>query len=439
MIRLIYTLLFLLIYPLLLPGFLLRMLRRGGYRRHFGQRFGCFSAAEWRTLGEGDWIWIHAVSVGEIQVALNFLRAWREREPGARFVLSHSTSTGRAQAEKGVSERDFLLYVPIDLPWIVRRVARRIRPRLFVLTESEFWPNLLHAVRATGAPVALINGRISDRSFPRYRRVRWLTRAVFPLIDRLHLQSARDAERITALGAPADRVRVSGNGKYDHRLPEGDPAPVARARLAEAGFPADAVLLVAGSTWPGEEKALAEMLPRLRAREPRLRLVLVPRHAERAAAVRAEVIATGRTLRCRVPLPETVEEASDPEVFLLNSTGELLPFYAAADLVFVGKSLFEPGGQNIIEPALFGKPIVTGPHLENFAAVARDFLAAGALVQVPDARAVEETLAAWLADPTRARAQGARAADLVRRNAGALTRMVDDLLGLARPPASAPL
>ena len=433
MVWLLYNLLFLLVYPLLLPHFLWRMKRRGGYRRHFGQRLGRFDPTETRALGQGGWIWVHAVSVGEIGVALNFIRVWRARDPQARFVLSHTTSTGRQVAEKGVTDRDFLLYVPVDLPWVTRRVVRLIQPRLFVLTESEFWPNLLRAMRGAGVPVALMNGRVSDRSFPRYQRFAWLTRAVLPLIDRFCMQSTRDAERITALGAPADRVRVMNSAKYDLPPPAEGREASTRAVLAAAGFPPDAVLLMGGSTWPGEERVLADMLPRLRRVEPGLRLVLAPRHFERAQEVLRELTALGVTLATRAPVDGFLPSAN-PDVFLLNTTGELMTFYAVADLVFVGKTLFEKGGQNFIEPAFLGKPIWVGPHTENFEQVRRDFLQAEALREVPDPHALEASLTEHLRDPGAALAMGARAGELVQRNTGALTRTAAELEALRSVP-----
>lgn len=431
MIFLLYNLLFHLLYPLFIPHFLWRMRKRGGYRAHFGQRFGMFSAEERARLGRGGWVWIHAVSVGEINVALNVMRLWRAREPSVRFVLSHTTSTGRDVAARGVTAEDFLLYVPVDSPWIVRRVVQLIRPRLFILTESEFWPNLLLRMRREGVPVALVNGRISDRSFPRYHRVRAVTRAVFGLIDRLCMQSRLDAERMIALGAPAERVHMVSSAKYDLPPPPPGLAAGSRAALVAAGLPADAVVLMAGSTWEGEEAALCAMLTRLRAVEPRLRLLLAPRHAERAPAVIGAVRAAGLTLAARKPM-EGFVNATAPDVFLLNTTGELMAFYAAADLVFVGKTLTQTGGQNFIEPALFDKPVLVGPNTQNFPQITRDFLEADAMIQVRDAAELENRLAALLRDPARAAELGSRAGDLVRRSAGAIDRTLDLLLPLAR-------
>ncbi|MFA5042703.1 MAG: glycosyltransferase N-terminal domain-containing protein [Kiritimatiellia bacterium] len=438
-----YNCFFPVVFLLLLPRFLLRMWRRGGYRRGFLQRFGRYEADVRERLRNRPRVWIHAVSVGEVQIALRFMRALRELRSGLAFVLTTTTSTGHALAAQRLAADDVLLYFPVDLPWVMARVLERLRPLALVLVEGELWPNLLRLARRRRVPIMLLNGRLSANSCRNYRKVRRLVKQALACFDLFCMQSSEDARRLGELGAPPEKIRVMGSAKYDVTEPASmDLGPV-RALLLQAGFAADTRWLVGGSTWPGEETILLELYKKLRARDPKIRLALVPRHAERRQTVLADIRKAGLAGAAwselkAAPTATTSFSRADlsgaalakPDVLLVDTTGELKFFYALATVVFVGKSLMSHGGQNVIEAAVLAKPIVIGPHTENFAAVIADFRAANALVQVPDAAALERAVAELWFDNQAAKAYGLRAELVMRAKAGAIRAGAECLLKL---------
>lgn len=421
----LYNLLFPVGFLLMLPKFLGRMRKRGGYQDGFSQRFGRYEPALRTQLAQARPLWIHAVSVGEMFVALQFIRAYRARFPGVRFVITTVTSTGRALALEKADPADWVLYYPLDFPGIVNRVLDLIMPRMLILTEGELWPNMLRQCDRRAIPVVIINGRVSERSVRGYRKLGLFTRRAMGLLDSIFAQSEGDRQRYLSLGADPARVEVLGSVKYDM---EADPAAAdkARALFRLAGWGPTALILLGGSTWPGEETALIEVFKRLRGVRPDLRLVLVPRHAERAGEVADELARAGiRGLR-RSTLTGLEPVSLSPEALLVDTTGELKSFYAAAHVVFVGKSMFENrGGQNIIEPAVYGKPILTGPHLENFPAIAEDFTQAHAVAQVSDTDGLFQLADRLLGDSAARESMGARAAALVARRRGVLQSTVE--------------
>jgi 3-deoxy-D-manno-octulosonic-acid transferase len=444
----LYNALFAVAYLAMMPKFLLRMKKRGGYRAHFAERFGRYDPETVRRLGEKPRVWVHAVSVGEANLAGQVLRELRRRDPAASFILSTTSSTGRAVCEKLVGPDDVCVYLPLDFPPCVRRALRAANVRAMVLAESELWPNLLRALHRRGVPLVLVNGRVSDRSAPGYRRLRFFFGPVLRLFEALLVQSELDRDRLLAAGAPADRIRVTGSIKFDVAPPAPEKLDRARATLACTGVsPGKDVVLLGGSTWPGEELALARAWRDARPACPAARLVLVPRHFERAAEVAAELEAAGfrilrRSQAAEPPAGHTVEpsdgrtvEPSDgvtvrpcdrETVLLVDTTGELFALYATADLVFVGKTL-DPneGGQNMIEPASLGKATIVGPHTENFKPVMEVFRAKGAVLEVPDAAALAAEVSRLLSDASARAALGARAAAAVEGSRGALARSCD--------------
>jgi 3-deoxy-D-manno-octulosonic-acid transferase len=421
MIWLIYNLLFPLVFLLMLPKFISRMIRRGGYKKHFEQRLGIYGHGTAAQLAEERRIWIHAVSVGELFVALRFIEEYRTAHPVARFVVSTNTSTGHALADQKIDERDVLIYFPVDLPWVMRRVYKQINPLKLILVECEFWPNLVRQAHRRGIPVALINGRISDSSFKGYMKLRPFTRRLLALIDPVCVQGPQDAARMISMGARPETVKTLGTAKYDLPPPAADADAQARAVLKSLSIPDDALILLGGSTWPGEEEALCKIFKTLRVQYPDLFLVLVPRHAER----RAEVIKVLETQELTCALRSGDAAALlHPDVLVVDTTGELMSFYAAADVVFVGKSLFEHGGQNPIEPALFGKPILVGPNMENFPAVMDDFRSANALRQVESFQALEKTIEELLSDSKVRKKLGDAARQVVEARRGVISEMV---------------
>jgi 3-deoxy-D-manno-octulosonic-acid transferase len=439
------------VFLLMLPKFISRMIRRGGYKKHFEQRLGIYGHGVTSMLAEGRRIWIHAVSVGELFVALRFIEEYRKAHPDALFVVSTNTSTGHALAEKQKDPRDVLIYFPVDLPRVMRRVYDQINPRKLILVECEFWPNLVRQAHKRGIPVALINGRISDSSFKGYMKLRPFTRRLLELIDPICVQGRQDAERIIALGARPETVHALGTAKYDLPPPAADADANARSVLQQLSVPDSALILLGGSTWPGEEEVLCKIYKSLREKHPALFLVLVPRHAERRDEVVKTIESQGLSFvlrsKCRPgvsagrsPREDTrpAEEGEAPDVLVVDTTGELMSFYAASDVVFVGKSLCGHGGQNPIEPALFGKAIVVGPNMENFPSVMDDFLGAAALRQVerfppsPEglgraSQTLEKTIAELLTDSKGRKNLGEAARNVVEFRRGVMRQMVEQI------------
>ncbi len=422
----VYSLLLTLGLILALPWFLWKGRATGKYLRTFRERMGRLPVYL-NVDGERS-IWIHAVSVGEVLAARPLVPALRERFPGHRIFLSTTTMTGNAVARKNVRGADGLFYAPLDFPHPVRRALEVLNPSLLVLVETELWPNLIHEAHRRGTRTALVNGRVSPRSFPRYLRFSRLLRSLLSEIDLFLMQGEPHAERIRAMGAPAERVQVTGNLKFEAveptRLPE------RLVRLLHGGPARSRPLWVAGSTVGGEEELVLSAFHRVRQRVPQARLLVAPRHPERFDAVPALVEAAG--FRCLRRSALDPAAWNDGEVLLLDTLGELSQVYALASVVFVGGSLVPSGGHNILEPAVAGKPVIVGPHMENFQEIADQFRAEQAIVQVgsPDELASEVT--ALLLDERRRVGLGERARELVGRNRGAVARSADALLSLLR-------
>ena len=370
-----------------LPAFLARR-RRAGYARHLAQRFG--------RLGDGLPVeprcWIHAVSVGESAAAVPLVEGIRRRWPDLGIVVSTITPTGARIVADRLAGTAVHRYFPVDLPGPVRRALDTARPRFFVAIETELWPNFLRALAQRRIPAMIANGRISDRSFRRYRLVRGLMRRVLADVSVFAMQSEEDARRIVALGAPPERVVVTGNLKTDLVPDEGDAAARWRERL---GLGPEDRVWVAGSTHRGEEAAVLDALVGLRARWPRLVLVVAPRHPERAGEVEELIRARGLVPVRRSRLPE---EGAPGRVVLVDTVGELAELYALAEVVFVGGSLVPVGGHNVLEPAMRGKPVLFGPHTSNFREGAEQLQRSGGGLVVKDGPELARELARLLED-----------------------------------------
>ncbi len=423
MLWIVYNLLFPVVFLFMLPKFLARMLRRGGYAQHFEQRIGHFGHNTKARLREHRRVWVHAVSVGEIYVALRFIKAWREEHPDTFFALSTTTSTGHAIAGKELDPRDVLFYFPVDLPVIIKKVLRIIDPVRLILVEGEFWPNLIRLADKQGIPVSLINGRMSQRSYKGYRKLKSLTTDVLRRINPICVQGDVDAGRMIGIGAPSGNVHVMGTVKFDvaERNPEGEKA--AQEILLGIGVPPGAVVLLGGSTWPGEEAVLCDLYKKLKVENGKIFLVIVPRHVERADEI-VQCLEERQLSFLRRSQLGASPQTEPLDVLFVDTTGELRNFYSMADIVFVGKSLLEHGGQNPIEPAMCGKAVVVGPNMENFPAVMPLFLKNEAIVQVGDVQSLETTIAHLLADDPARTALGARAAQLVEENRGMIQKTV---------------
>lgn len=426
MVWFLYNALFVIGFSVMLPHFLLRMARRGGYRQDFAQRFGRYEDSVLDRLAARRRVWVHAVSVGEVFVALKLMQQWRARRPDVQFVLTTTTSTGHALARRELSKEDVLLYYPLDLPVIVHRVLDQMQPLAIVLVELELWPNLIRLAHARGIPVLLANGRVSDSSFKGYQRLRLFARRLLPLMDAFCVQTETDRQRLATLGAPRERIKVLGSAKYDVAVADKSGEELAREILAQAQITEQNQIVLGGSTWPGEEGALLDAYKGLKTRHRNLVMLIAPRHVERADEVIQEIRQHAMTFVRRSQLGREPLR-STPKVLLLDTTGELKHFYAIADVIFVGKSLTQHGGQNPIEPALYGKPIVCGPNMENFRGVVDDFRKADALVQVPDLQNLRRTLDDLLANPERREEMGRRAAQLVEEKRGVIDRMLEYL------------
>jgi 3-deoxy-D-manno-octulosonic-acid transferase len=364
-------------------------------------------------------IWVQAVSVGEVAVARPLLAEIRRRHPEVPLILSSTTATGLAL---GASHQvaDVVLPFPVDLPGPVRRCLDGARPRLVVLVETELWPELLAGCQSRGIPVAQVNARISDSSLRGYRAARWALRSLLRPISLVLAQGEEERRRLILLGIPAEKVHVTGNIKFD-AAPAAPASPELLLRLRDLAGARP--VWVAGSTMHGEEQAVIGALLRVaEARRPFL--LLAPRHPDRAGEVLKVAAAHGIPTVRRTALDEA---AGSCDVVVLDTVGELAALYQLADVAFVGGSLVRSGGHNPIEPARFGVPVITGPHLRNFALIYREFTAAGAAKVVRDETELTRELTAWLTDTAAARAAGEAGRQLLVRNAGATARSADAL------------
>jgi 3-deoxy-D-manno-octulosonic-acid transferase len=431
---LLYTVLILLFALVVSPWLLYQAVR---YRKYVGslpQRMGYLPVSF--NIDAEPSIWIHAVSVGELLTARPLISALRERHPSLRVFLSTTTMSAQQLARRSVPDADAVFYFPFDVGVVVRRTLDLVKPRLFLMMETEIWPNLLRECRRRGVKSAVVNGRLSSRSLPRYRRVRGFFRHVLADIDRFCVQSEESARRFAEIGAEADRITVTVSLKFDSLEPAGI-AGQARARervLRYFRFPAARPVLVAGSTMKGEEAMVLRAFRRLKSALPPSILVLAPRHPERFAEVVQLAEQEGFRTSRRSDLPIDAEPRGD--VVVLDTIGELATVYQLGTVVFVGGSLVPTGGHNVLEPAVYGRPVIFGPHMQNFAEIATAFVTNDAGVQVASEGVFEETLLALMTDPVRRARLGAAARALVEANRGAKDKTLAVLDGLFPPARS---
>src|SRR5688572_11018467 len=402
----------LLVLVALSPYFVYQALRHNKYAGSLGQRLG-YLPVSFNVDGDES-IWVHAVSVGEVLAARPLIAELRRRYPKLRLFLSTTTLTGQQLARRTVSDVDAAFYFPFDWTFAARRTLNMVKPRLFVMMETEIWPNLLRECQRRGVKTVLVNGRISYRSFPRYRLIKPFFRRVLGDIDRFCVQGEESARRLVQLGADPSRVTVTGSLKFDSLdaipTPGRGPERVLRFFRLSPNRP----VLVAGSTLKGEEEAVIRSFNRLRRHAHGPLLILAARHPERFADVERLCRQEGLSTVRRSELPIDAEPRAD--AVILDTIGELAQLYQLATVVFVGGSLVPAGGHNILEPAVFGKPIVFGPHMQNFAEIADAFLRNGAAVQVRSDRELEEAVVSLMGDPVRRARLGAAARALVESN-----------------------
>lgn len=408
--RRLYTLLLYLALPWVSLLVALRGLRDRDYWRGWHTRFG-FGP----TPAPGG-IWVHAVSVGEVQAAAVLIEALRARAPASVITLSCATPTARARGRALLPGLD-VRYAPYDLPGSVRRCLRSLAPRMLIVLETELWPNLLHQAQCAGVPVLIASARVSERSARIYRRLPGLLRAALAADVWVGAQTEVDARRFAALGVPAARLCVVGNLKFDRALP---PGLVLRGRQLRTRYAAGRPVWVAGSTHTGEQPIVLDAHALLLAQQPQALLILAPRHPQRFSAAAAAIGAHGFGWLAR----SGGAASGDYQVLLLDTLGELSDFYAAADVAFVGGSLTPVGGHNLLEPAALGLPVLSGPANFNSPEVARALARQGALTIVQDAAGLAAALARLLADPDARTQQGAAGRAAVEANRGALERLL---------------
>lgn len=413
-------------FVLYLPALALKGKLHGGY----WMRLGRFPSEVAKSLQEYPNIWVHAVSVGEVLAVADLINKLTERFPQRRIVCSVVTATGYTIATEKLPKEVLVIYAPLDFSFIVRKFIRLIQPVVYIFAETEIWPNLFAQLHADGVPMIQVNGRISDQSFGGYQRLRSVTRRVLSKVDRFCMQSQLDADRILELGASPDAVKIIGNLKFDS-LPEAvdlDPQTL--------GFRPEDQLLIAGSTHPGEEELIVGVYGRLKAKHPAVRLVLCPRHVQRCDDIMTMLKERGINA---VRLSQAARSGgTSVEVFVVDTMGQLRNLYSLATVVIIGKTFTVGGGQNMIEPGYFAKPIIVGPMTQNFKDIVDIFLEEKALVKVRDAEELQEELLDLWGNRVRRESLGMAAKRVVEKFQGATEKTLREIeiLGSGRQDAA---
>lgn len=395
---------------------------KGKWHKGFKMRLGRLDPVLIAQLKEQENVWIHAVSVGEVLAVCDLISAIKDRFSDKRIVCSVVTKTGYALAKEKLSKEDVVIYAPLDFSWVVRRYIRAIAPKIYILTETELWPNILKALQKVSVNVIQINGRISDQSFRGYKKLKILTQKILPLIQVFCVQTLLDKDRLVALGADADSIKVVGNLKYDV-------SPVlSELSLKDLRLKTDAPIWVAGSTHPGEESLIVKVYQELKVLIPELVLIIAPRHIERTSSLCRLLEDCGLSPIKFSTLKD--QEMKNTNVLVVDKIGHLCSFYKLATVVFVGKSLLAGGGQNVIEPALMEKPVLVGPFTENFREIIKIFKEAEAIIEVKDSLNLKVQVESILKNKPLAKDLGRRAKAVVLANQGATRRTLDLMVGL---------
>ena len=436
----LYNLLLVLIAPLTAPYIFLRALGKGMPASRFQERLGILPHTFHQTSGAA--IWLHAVSVGELLSCVPLVKQLRATFQGSQIFVSTTTVAGQQMAEERLANlADGVFYAPLDLPFAVRRVLKTIRPKVLIVTETEIWPNLFRLSKRFGAGLLLVNGRISDRALPRYLRFEWFFSKVLGYPDLVLAQSEQDATRFIAAGSPARKVQAGGNIKYDFE-PAAEELPADLAEFFEQVRPRP--VIIAGSTRENEEQPLIEAFREVRKQHPQALMVVAPRHPQRFEEVASVLAQSGLPFARRSQLGRDQRASpSPPALLLLDSLGELSSLYRYADVVFVGGSLNGWGGHNVLEPAHYARPVVVGPHMQNFQAITAELVARQAIWQVKGAYELAVAISEILDKPKEAGELGLRARQVAQSRAGATQRAVEEaarLHGEAAPatPPSVP-
>ena len=415
----LYNILLVLLTLLLSPFILFKLVTVPKYRGGISQKLGRIRKSVQKAIRGTRPIWIHAVSVGEVMAAHPLVRELKKKYPDRKLILSTVTVTGNHTAHQRVPEADAVFFFPFDFPWIVRRVIREINPAVVLVAETELWPNFFRELKREGIPSAVVNGRISPHSFKNYIKFKTFFRQVFSHVTIFCMQSADDAARIKDIGAPQEKVIITGNLKFDQKIPEKQPSPVQ--------MPKGSKVITAGSTHRGEEAALLEIFRRLREKFPELILIIAPRHPERFDEVSGLINKAGYECQRRTRLKGTIKD-----VLLLDTIGELRTFYGICDLAFVGGSLVRVGGHNLLEPAAMKKPVIFSRYMFNFKEISEALISAGGGILVRDKEELYVQADKLLSDKNYAQQIGDKAFTVIESNSGATKRTIDAIGRLIR-------
>ncbi len=414
----LYDLFFMIFSVIYLPYFLVS----GKWRSFSRQRLGIFDGETRSKIKEPGAIWLHAVSVGEVIASVPLYDQLRKELPGVKIIVSTVTATGNKIARERFKDAAAVIYLPLDLSWITGRVVNLIKPGTVLIAETEIWPNFITSLKKNGAKVVIFNGRVSPGSFRNYGMVKPLLKDLLQKVDLYLMQSQADADKIVSLGAPKEDVKVTGNLKYDAALMggAGDAPDILRKKLGLAG---GEKLLIAGSTNPGEEEKILRCYKEMAEEFPELRLVIAPRHTDRAGRVAGLIKSCGFMPRL-VSSPET-KALGQEEVLILDVMGRLARLYAAADIVFIGGSLINKGGQNPLEAAYHSKVVLFGPYMHNFEEIADKLVSARGAVKVGDEAELTASLRVLLENDAERRKMGENARRVLESNAGAAKKDFD--------------
>jgi 3-deoxy-D-manno-octulosonic-acid transferase len=428
--RFLYDIFFIIFSIIYLPYFLLK----GKYHKEFLQRFGIFNKDIFKEIATSRPIWLHAVSVGEMKTAESLITKMRAIFPSKRFVISNITQTGHNIAVSVAREKDVVIYFPMDLSFIVKKLVRLINPAIFIAIETEIWPNLITELAVKNIPVILANGRISPKSFRNYHIIKPVMRNILRKTTLFCMRTAADAERIMGLGAPADRVNVTGNMKFDSVFIKNEKESLEWPPIKNrcAWLSKSSKLIIAGSTHRGEDGKILKSYKILKKDFPNLSLLIAPRHIERTEEINTLIEKAGfHTVRiseieerCVNFTSEETVTADDNSVFVLDSIGRLGSLYKLAYLVFMGGSLVPHGGHNFIEPAAYAKPIVTGSHVHNFKDLCSLFLSNRAVEVVNNDKELVYSFERLLSDEKKSEDMGQRAKQVVSENIGSTDRNI---------------
>jgi len=395
-----------------LPSFFLKGRHRIGLR----ERFGLISRAKRQKIKiHARTIWLHAVSVGEIKAAAVLIKKISKDFPEHRLLLSTVTPTGNAIARDLARAQDCVIYLPFDLSWVVKKMLDLIQPQIFLIMETEIWPNLITFAVKKNIPVILLNGRISDKAYPAYKRSKWFFKPIIKKLDLLCMQSERDAKRIIDLGADAQKVKVVGNIKFDQEAVF-DQKKVPHFIFGEK-------LIVAGSTHDNEEEQIVNVYKRLKRDHPKARLLLAPRHTNRIKEIEWMLREQGLEVLSLSTLDKATDQLKDNAVFVLDIMGVLSQLYQLADVVFVGGSLIPHGGQNPLEAAVWAKPIIFGKYMFNFDAISKMLLENNAAIKVENEEELFKVLSEFLKNPKLAQRMGKNAKELMDANKGSIEKI----------------